>query len=217
MARRAKTIETISHRQVKRPGGAKTTHPIKDDAQRILFVNWFKERYQKAPSESKRKIYYRDYMIVMAGIYTAFRAEDLLQLTVANVSGGWVDIKENKTGKVQSFPLSDGFRAAVDAYVAELGLSERDYLFQSSRPGAIPAITRQRMERVIREACRSVGIGFAVGMHGLRKTFGYCCVAKWGYTTEDVRIFLNHRSAATTEHYIEWTSEDVTRHSARGF
>lgn len=216
MARRAKTIETISHRQVKKPGGAKTTHPIKDTERRILFKNWFKERYRKASNPKLRDIYLRDYMIVMTGLYTAFRAEDLLQLTLKEVSGDWVDVKENKTGKVQSFPLSDEYKEAVTQYAEALNLSKEDYLFKSSRPGAIGAITRQRMDRVMKQACEDCGIGFTVGMHGLRKTFGYCCVSEWGFTTEDVRIFLNHTNAATTEHYIEWSRDDVTKEKRKG-
>lgn len=215
MARRAKTIETISHRQVKKPGGAKRTHPIKDDEKRILFKNWFRTRYEKAKNERLRSIYYRDYMIVMTGLYTAFRAEDLLQLTVAEVSGDWIDVKENKTGKIQSFPLSEEYREAVAEYAAKLGLKPSDSLFPSSRPGAIDAITRQRMDKVIRQACKDCGIGYTVGMHGLRKTFGYCCVSLLGFSTEDVRVFLNHSSAATTEHYIEWSRDDVAKEKRR--
>lgn len=215
MARRAKTIEEISHRQIKKPGGARTTHPIKDQERRILFKNWFKTRYQNAKNERKRMIYLRDYMIVMTGLYTAFRAEDLLQLKLKEVSKEWVDVKENKTGKIQSFPLSEEYQRIVRTYRDAMNLEPEDYLFPSSRPGAINAITRQRMDRVMAEACKACGIGFTVGMHGLRKTFGYCCVSEWGFSTEDVRIFLNHSSAATTEHYIEWSREDVAKEKRR--
>lgn len=216
MPRRAKTITTVSHRQVKKPGGAKTTHPIKDQERRILFKNWFKNRFEKENNPKKKAIFYRDYMIVMTGLYTAFRAEDLLQLTLKDVSGEWIDVKENKTGKVASFPLSDDYRHALQEYASYLKLGPKDYLFNSSRPGCIAAVTRQRMDRVVKKACDEVGIGFTVGMHGLRKTFGYCCVSQWGFSTEDVRIFLNHSSAATTEHYIEWSRDDIAKERRKG-
>lgn len=211
MPRRARTITTVSHRQVKKPGGAKSTHPIKDPEKRVLFKNWFKTRFEKEKSEKRKPIFYRDYMIVMTGLYTAFRAEDLLQLRLKDVAGGWLDIKENKTGKVASFPLADDYLNALKEYAAYIKLEPNDYLFNSSRPGCINAITRQRMDRVIKKACEEVGIGFTVGMHGLRKTFGYCCVSQWGFDTKDVRVFLNHSSEATTEHYIEWSRDDIVK------
>lgn len=81
----------------------------------------------------------------------------------------------------------------------------------------IEAVTRQNIDRVIAKATQYAGIKFKVGMHGLRKTFGYCCIVLWGYSPEDVRVFLNHSSVATTEHYIEWSMNDVgiTRQSMK--
>ena len=198
MPRRSKSIEVKSHRQIKNPkAGSNKTHPIKDRAMRMSFIAWFSSRYENARTEKKRIIYDRDRMIVLTALYTAFRAEDLLQLQVFQVMRGKVDIKENKTGKRQFFTLPP-------AYVMEI-------LFKSSKAGVIEAVTRQRIDRVIQQAVKETKIPFVVGMHGLRKTFGYCCVAEWGYSTEDVRIFLNHSSSATTEHYIEWSYDDIDK------
>lgn len=212
MARRSKSIETISHRQVKNAAkGSHKTHPIKDKKMRYDLISYFENRWKTAKSVSKRSIYYRDFMIVLTALYTAFRAEDLLQLQVKDVNKGMVDIKENKTGKEQFFKLPSEYLQFVNEYITSNGLKEDDYLFRSSKPGAIEAITRQRLDRVIAKGVDAVRIPFRVGMHGLRKTFGYCCITEWGYSPEDVRIFLNHSSTATTELYIEWGFEDVDK------
>lgn len=212
MPRRSKSIEVKSHRQIKNPkAGSNKTHPIKDRALRMSFIAWFTSRYENARTEKKRIIYDRDRMIILTALYTAFRAEDLLQLQVFQVARGKVDIKENKTGKNQFFTLPTEYVMEINSYIRRNGLQENDYLFKSSKAGVIEAITRQRIDRVVNQAVNDVKIPFTVGMHGLRKTFGYCCVAEWGYSTEDVRIFLNHSSSATTEHYIEWSYDDIDK------
>lgn len=212
MARRSKSIEVKSHRQIKNPkAGSNKTHPIKDRALRMSFIGWFSERYENARTEKKRIIYDRDRMIILTALYTAFRAEDLLQLQVFQVVKGKVDIKENKTGKHQFFTLPTEYVMEINSYIRRNQLQENDYLFKSSKAGVIEAVTRQRIDRVINQAVKETRIPFVVGMHGLRKTFGYCCVAEWGYSTEDVRIFLNHSSSATTEHYIEWSYDDIDK------
>lgn len=212
MPRRSKSIEVKSHRQIKNPkAGSNKTHPIKDRGMRMSFIAWFSNRYEMARTEKKRYIYDRDRMIVLTALYTAFRAEDLLQLQVFQVVKGKVDIKENKTGKNQFFTLPTEYVMEVNAYIRRNNLQENDYLFKSTKGGVIEAVTRQRIDRVIQQATKETKIPFTIGMHGLRKTFGYCCIAEWGYSTEDVRIFLNHSSSATTEHYIEWSYDDIDR------
>lgn len=212
MPRRSKSIEVKSHRQIKNPkAGSNKTHPIKDRSMRMSFIAWFSNRYEMAKTAKKRYIYDRDRMIVLTALYTAFRAEDLLQLQVFQVVKGKVDIKENKTGKNQFFTLPTEYVMEVNAYIRRNNLQENDYLFKSTKGGVIEAVTRQRIDRVIQQATKATEIPFTIGMHGLRKTFGYCCIAEWGYSTEDVRIFLNHSSSATTEHYIEWSYDDIDR------
>lgn len=212
MPRRSKSIEVKSHRQIKNPkAGSNKTHPIKDRATRMSFIGWFSNRYETARTDAKRYIYDRDRMIVLTALYTAFRSEDLLQLQVFQVAKGKVDIKENKTGKHQFFTLPSEYAMEVNAYIRRNDLKEDDYLFKSSKGGVIEAVTRQRIDRVIQQATKDLKIPFTIGMHGLRKTFGYCCIAEWGYSTEDVRIFLNHSSSATTEHYIEWSYDDIDK------
>ena len=56
-------------------------------------------------------------MLVHIGLNTAFRAEDLLQLRVIDVYKGYIQIKENKTGKMQNFKMNKQLHQDVLAYI----------------------------------------------------------------------------------------------------
>lgn len=216
MPSKNRSTTTRFSRQVKSIDSMRKTHPIKDAGQRARFIRYFDERVKMASTPTERYIAERNRMIVLTGLYTGLRAEDLLQLKVRQVSAGeLLDEVENKTGKEQHYQLPAKYFAEVVKYIRNNFLDENDYMFRSRNHKAqtskdmIVAVTRQNVDRVIAKACEFAGIRHKVGMHGLRKTFGYCCITRWGFSPEDVRVFLNHSSVATTEHYIEWSMGDV--------
>lgn len=218
MASRNRATSTRNSRQVKNIDRQRKTHPIKDSRQRSRFMAYFDERCRLAETPTERYISDRNRMIVLTALYTGLRAEDLLQLKVSQVSSGeLLDEIENKTGKEQKYKLPAAYFSHVLQYIERNGLDDADYMFRSrnhkaqARNSMPEAPTQQNMRLVINKACEYAGIRFRVGMHGLRKTFGYCCITLWGYSPEDVRVFLNHSSVATTEHYIEWSMADVDR------
>ncbi len=210
--------ETKNSRRVKRLPESKKTHPIKEEWQRRKFVDYFAKRRDRAKTPCKWAIYDRDYMIVLTALYTGLRAEDLLQVYVKQLSGGRLDIIENKTTKRQYFELPSVYYSELLDYIKRHDLKPTDTLFRRGNtggPSATPAVTRQRLDRVIKEAGEAVGIPFKIGMHGLRKTFGYMCRTQWGYSLADIRIFLNLEDEATTEIYIEWDTEDTDKMRAK--
>ena len=216
MPSRNRTTSTRNSRQVKNIDSMRKTHPIKDAGQRARFIRYFDERVKEATNPTARFIAERNRMIVLTGLYTGLRAEDLLQLKVKQVITGELLFEvENKTGKEQHYQLPAKYFSEVVQYARRNFLNEDDYMFRSRNHKAqdkkdmIVAVTRQNIDRVMAKATQYAGIKHKVGMHGLRKTFGYCCITLWGYSPEDVRIFLNHSSVATTEHYIEWSMSDV--------
>lgn len=212
---RAKSLERRSSgRTIKTRKGTHLTHPIKDPAQRDLLIRWFDKRFESATTDAKREQADRDRMIVLVSLNTGFRAEDVLQLLVRDISKGYVDIKENKTGKHQSFFLDKSFMAEVTSYIERNGLKPNDYMFQgqqkvSKGKSYSDPITRQRMNQIISKAVDEVGIPFSVGMHGLRKTFGYYCIAVKGINPLTIMKLYNHSSWFVTARYIEWGNEDL--------
>ena len=74
------------------------TLPIKDIKQQNNMLYYWLNKKNKA-NGSNAYIADRNYLFIFLGLNTAFRAEDLLQLRPKDLDGGYVRIKENKTGK----------------------------------------------------------------------------------------------------------------------
>ena len=73
------------------------------------------------------------------------------------------------------------------------------YLFKSKK-NDLP-ITRQQAYRIINNAAKEVGIIENVGMHTLRKTFGYHAYQK-GVAISIIKRIFNQHSTAETLKYI---------------
>jgi integrase len=202
-------------RRIKFFDGQKETKPIKDpkDIERLMY--YLLSEREHAKTEVKRYQADRNWMMCLLGINTAFRAEDLLQLRVFDVIKGYVQIKENKTGKMQNFKMNKNLHQDIKEYVERNGLSEYDYMFmgqkkkQDGKNYSNP-ITRQRAHAVITNACEAVGIYFVVGMHGLRKTFGYHFMLNGG-RPETLMKMYNHDSYDVTKRYVMWGIDDAEK------
>ena len=204
MSRRIKYIAKGKHQ----------TRPIKDKKQvnEILYYLLAKRDREKQRGNLHRSwLYDRNYMLVLIGFNTAFRAEDLLQLKVKDLVHGHVCIKENKTGKTQVFNLKKELLEIIRDYVYRNELTDYDYMFPSQRTdGQIRAISRQQGDRIMRDIEEHCGIHYCFGLHSLRKTFGYQYYAD----THDVLTVMkmyNHDSPDVTMEYIMWNSNDTEK------
>ena len=138
----------------------------------------------------------RDYVMFTLGINSGLRISDLLSLTVDDVKDGKVTIKEQKTGKLKTFVLSDVCKTAIKDYLEHTGVT--DYLFPSKKGSYIG---RVQAWRIIQKAADYCGIKGRVGTHTLRKTFGYWAF-KSGVDIYYIMKCLNHSSPAITKRYI---------------
>ncbi len=155
----------------------------------------------------------RNYMLILLGLNTAFRAEDLLQLRVCDVIGGYVSIKENKTGKMQNFRMNRQLHDQIKAYVGRHDLKHYDYLFRGQKRvvggrSYVYPINRQQGHRIVARAGKAAGIDFVFGMHSLRKTFGYQYIANSGNSLTLMKMY-NHDSPDVTLRYVCWGREDA--------
>jgi integrase len=196
--------------------GAQRTHPIKDPQLRQDFIAWFYLRVKKAKTELKKDQAKRDLMIILTAMNTAFRAEDLLQLRVKDIDKGFMSVKENKTGKIQNFPLNKELYQKLIDYVKDNSLSREDYIFNpqqtksQGRPYTDP-ITRQRMNQIINKAVQGSGIPYSVGLHGLRKTFGYVFIKENKGNPLTLMKMYNHSNMSVTQRYVEWDIDDAQK------
>lgn len=148
----------------------------------------------------------RDYLLFVLGINSGLRISDLLKLTVEEVKDqDRISIREQKTGKMKDFPLSETCKKAIQEYLKANELTD-GYLFPS-RKGGRP-ITRVQAYRILNEAAEQVGIKESVGTHTLRKTFGYHAYQS-GVDITRIQKLLNHSAPNVTLSYIGITKEEL--------
>lgn len=207
----------MATRRIKYFGGQQATLPIKSEKQLnsvLVYLNYLKEH---AATKNKYYLAYRNYMLFLIGFNTAFRAEDLLQLRVADVEKGFVSIKENKTGKVQNFRMNKQLHDQILEYIKEFDLKKNDYLFMGQKKQdtykgkhwkVIYPITRQNARNICRDVADAVGINFKFGLHSLRKTFGYMYIKNGGNVLTLMKMY-NHYAPDVTLLYVMWGNEDA--------
>lgn len=201
-------------RRIKYFAGQKETQPIKDKKQLQNLLYSLLNKIDKAKSDVKKYQAYRNYMLVLVGLNTAFRAEDLLQLRVCDLNG-YISIKENKTGKMQNFKMNKELKAEVDKYVERFNLGRYEYMFMgqktmvNGKPYALP-INRQQGHRIVSRAGKAIGIQFVFGLHSLRKTFGYQYINNGGQILTLMKMY-NHDSPDVTLRYVCWGRDDAEK------
>lgn len=202
-------------RRIKTFGGQNQTHPIKDPKQIRELLYYLLNKIEKSKTDIKKYQAYRNYMIFLIGMNTAFRAEDLLQLRVADVIKGYVSIKENKTGKMQNFRMNKELHQEIMKYIDTYKLTTYDYMFrgqktkENGKPYYYP-INRQMGHKIISDSGKAIGIDFVFGLHSLRKTFGYQYIANGGNVLTLMKMY-NHADPEETLRYVLWGREDAEK------
>lgn len=120
---------------------------------------------------------WRDYCLFTLGINTAYRASDLLSLTVGQVKylqpGDLLEIKEKKTRKYRAATLNHAAYIALSDWLrVHPGKNNPDApLFLSQRRKA--ALDVSTVSRLVKKWCRQIGLHGQYGSHSMRKTWGY--------------------------------------------
>lgn len=158
----------------------------------------------------------RDLCLFTLGINSGLRVSDLLKLTVGDVvdSAGKplerITIREQKTGKAKSFPISATAAKAIKDYLAtrkDAGADDPLFLSRKSKTGD-GHLQRAQAYQIINDAARAVGITEAIGTHTLRKTFGYHAYRE-GKDLTLIQKLLNHASPSITLAYIGITQDEL--------
>ena len=161
-----------------------------------------------AIKEILRKQSQRDLLLFVLGINTGIRVSDLLSLKVKDVFGQ-DGIKEflylTDSEETKAYYLNSKVQAELKKYMSEQEFLEEDFLFKSKKNAQ--AITRQQAYRIINKAAKLVGITGKIGMHTLRKTFGYHAYRK-GIAISILMDIYNHHTPSETLKYIGINKED---------
>lgn len=200
-------------RRIKHFGGQHETRPIKEQKQIQELFYYLLNEVEAAKTPIKKYQADRNYMLILIGLNTAFRAEDLLQLRVCDVINGYISIKENKTGKMQNFRMNKQLHKDIKDYVERNELKHYEYMFKGQKrvnkgnPYIYP-INRQQGHRIVSTAGKKIGIQFVFGLHSLRKTFGYQYIKNGGNPITLMKMY-NHDSPDVTLRYVCWGREDA--------
>ena len=157
---------------------------------------------------------FRNYTIILIGLNTALRINDILHLTWGDVyctehSRFYTHllITEKKTGKEIRILINRELQKTLQSYRNTLSsVTDTDYLFLSPRKTASP-LSRYQAYRIVRKAAEAVGIEDVIRCHSLRKTFGYHAW-KMGTPPALLMEIYNHSSFQITKHYLGIEQDD---------
>jgi len=180
------------------------TQPIRDKKQASALAIYFRDKGQ-----------YRNFTLIIMGIYTALRISDLLSLSWSDVydfrNGCIKDVlhlSEKKTGKATSIALNKEIVTALEQLFTHTRATPHDAIFKSQKTGK--AIGRTQAYRIIRNAADALAFQNRVSCHSLRKTLGYHA---WnsGVSPAVIMDIYNHSSLAVTKRYLGVTQDDKNK------
>lgn len=177
-----------------------TTQPIRDKE----VLKSFKDFYRTVEPNP------RNYAIIIVGLNTALRINDILNLTYDMVYHDkkvrtHIMLKEQKTGKENRILLNHEVRTVLTKYHKIL---TRTAMYQNGNPYLFPSprkkdqpLSRFQAYRMICAAADAAGCEEHISCHSLRKTFGYHAW-KQGNDPVVIMIIFNHSSFSITKRYL---------------
>ncbi|WP_117169959.1 tyrosine-type recombinase/integrase [Paraliobacillus sediminis] len=144
----------------------------------------------------------RDYCLFLLGINTGMRIHDLIHIRVdqlRNQYGEFYSYLQTSSYFDPPIYCTESLRTIINQVIEESDLNRDDFLFKSRKSSA--PITRQQAYRIIHFAAKEAGIDEPIGMHTLRKTFGYHAYIN-GIAISLIQKRLQHQTTTETRHYI---------------
>ncbi|MCU6798009.1 tyrosine-type recombinase/integrase [Paenibacillus sp. WQ 127069] len=154
----------------------------------------------------------RDYVLFMVGITTGFRIADILSLTVKDVRGTHIEVREGKTKKLNSVLIRENLRKALDDFI--IGKQDHEYLFtgrsKKKKSGeAGEPICTSTAYKLLSRVGRQYGLK-SIGTHSMRKSFGYHYYEETKHIALLMEIF-NHSKEEITLRYIGQNQDSKDR------
>lgn len=184
-----------------------TTYPIKDK----MILESFKNYYLLKNNP-------RNYALIIMGLNTALRINDILTLKWKDVYNfdkkifkKHLCLNEQKTGKASMIAINPSVIQALTLILNTDNPTDKikecdSYLFKSMK-NKDHSLSRFQAYRIIRNAACSCGIEEHISCHSLRKTFGYFAW-KQGVPPAMLMNIYNHSSYQITKRYLCIEQED---------
>lgn len=180
-----------------------TTEPIRDKQELHDLTEYFRSRGE-----------FRNYALIVLGVYTALRIGDLLELRWEDVYSEerqqfrtHISLTEQKTGKHKEIALNE---QAVEALRIYFPHRKGSYIF-ASRNNTDRPITRTQAWRIVRDAAAAVGATGHISCHSLRKTWGYHAWNSGKVSPVVIMDIYNHSNYEVTKRYLGVAQDDLDR------
>jgi len=189
----------------------KPAAPIKDE-ETVLDI----QDYLKYKNE-------RDYILLVLGITTGFRAGDLVKLRVRDIKKaiqyGEIEILEGKKVNTRNIrkenikprivPIVDNLKRVLKAYIRD----KKDYDFMfPSRKGK--HISVAHVSRILKEAGEQFELN-NISAHSMRKTYAYTLYMENDKDIVAIKEMLGHSSTEITKRYLGLDKELYNKYSKK--
>ena len=111
----------------------------------------------------KNALHGRDLLLFIVGINSSLRISDILNLRVQDVSHGYIELSEQKTGKIKRIKINDAIKGAIKSLVPK-DAEPSDWLFPSekysitnSRRSPMHRLTRSNRRYAAHRSTASIG------------------------------------------------------------
>lgn len=154
----------------------------------------------------------RDLCLFTLGINTAYRACELVSITVGQVqhlkAGDHLRIRQSKNGKYRTATLNRAVIDTIQNWLKEHPApSETAPLFRSKKTGE--ALTPITLTSMVKHWCETAGLNGQYGSHTLRKTWGYHQRKTFGTPTALLTRAYGHASEWQTLEYLCIQPEEI--------
>lgn len=155
----------------------------------------------------------RNYCLFVFGINSAFRANEILSLTIAQVImlrvGSRLEVKQSKNDKYRAVTINNNAHHAIQCWLNQHprkhDLNAPFFISQKRRA----AIGVSALNRLVKSWCRRVGINVNTGSHTLRKTWGYHQRVRGAVSVPILMVAFGHKYEKQTLDYLCIQSDEV--------
>lgn len=132
------------------------------------------------------------------------RIGDVLELKETNFKGGKLELREDKTNKLQYRDVNLSILNAVNTYVLTNGIAKDDKLFNR--------LSVRAVQKSLKIVTNYLGLE-NVSTHSFRKLYAVTVYETNNNNIELVKELLNHTSIATTQRYIRVSQQAINKAS----
>ncbi|MCM3765997.1 tyrosine-type recombinase/integrase [Neobacillus niacini] len=155
----------------------------------------------------------RDLLLFVFGINTGIKVNELLSIKVKDIRDEkgikeFIYLKDCNSGETHAYYINNNVQLELTNYLKTHEFEDSDFLFKSKKNNQ--PITRQQAYRIINKVAKEAGIPGKIGMHTLRKTFGYHAYRK-GIAISIIMQIYHHHSPSETLRYIGINKQDEKR------